>query len=170
MAYSREQYQLIKLGLAEKTTGAKPKKYLPKKSPKKIKEEAAQKEAGTESALDRWFEDRRQEMTGRCALCNSKSEKDNNDTYRRSIHHLLDKRKTMFPSLAVHPDNFLEVCFYGNSCHQNIHNGTISWELLYDSKEWGIIRDKLLILLPLCTMEERKNKLYSKLENLTIEK
>lgn len=159
----RERLALIRQGLAEKTTGPKPKKYIPKKSAKRIKEDKEEKELGKDGRLDLWFEERRKEMTGHCVLCNGKSEKLNDETYRRSCHHLLDKRKGMFPSLTLHPMNFLEVCHFGNSCHDNIHNKTISWELLFDSVEWRIIKPKLEILLPLCTDEEKKNKLYSKL-------
>jgi hypothetical protein len=67
------------------------------------------------------------------------------------------KRKAMFPSVACHPDNFLEVCFWGNSCHQNIHNGTITWELLADSAEWKIIVDKFKKIFPFIAESERKN-------------
>lgn len=158
-----EKLRLIKLGLLPKECVPKPKKAINKVSAKRQAENKAAKELGTDGSLDRWFEERRSECTGRCVLCGGKSQKSNDDNYRNSIHHLLDKRKSMFPSLALHPVNFLEVCFYGNSCHQNIHNGRISWELLYDSAEWKIIKPKLEILLPLCTADEKKNKLYSKL-------
>lgn len=146
----------------------KPKKvyYFPKKSAKKIISEKIAREAGTDEGMDRWFEDRRKEMTGKCCLCGGVSEKKNDETYRRSIHHLFEKRKSMFPSVKTHPDNFLEVCFYGNSCHQNIHNGTITFELLRDSKEWEMIKEKLLNVIPFIPPEERKNKIYSRIEAL----
>lgn len=161
-----ERLKLIKLGRLPKEAVAKPKKQLKKKSDKKIQEERLAKENGSDNSLDRWFEERRGEMTGRCCLCGGKTEKHNDKTYRNSIHHLLDKRKSMFPSLALHPNNFLEVCFYGNSCHTNIHNGLITFELLHDSKEWLLVEKKLKILLPLCTEKEKQNKLYSKLIDL----
>jgi hypothetical protein len=145
--------------LKEKALLPKEKKkyYIPKVSEKKKKQIAEQKESGTDNGLDKWFEDRRKEMTGRCCLCNGQSEKKNDETYRRSIHHLLDKRKSMFPSVANHPDNWLELCFYGNSCHQNIHNKTITWELLYDSKEWEMIEAKLKKVFPFVAQSEIKN-------------
>lgn len=154
--------------LQEKLFGKPPKEKkvyrIPKVSKKRMEELKGGKNG--DDKLDRWFEERRLEMTGRCVLCGGNTEKKNDETYRRSIHHLLDKRKSMFPSLALHPVNFLEVCFYGNSCHTNLHNGSISYELLHDSKEWSIIKPKLEILLPLCTEEEKRNKLYSKLQSL----
>jgi hypothetical protein len=131
-------------------------KYIPRVSKKKAAEILEHKKSG-DSKLDEWFEARRKEMKGKCVLCGGKTEKDNDETYRRSIHHLFDKRKAMFPSVACHPDNFLEVCFWGNSCHQNIHNGTITWELLADSAEWKIIVDKFKKIFPFIAESERKN-------------
>lgn len=131
--------------------------YIPKVSKKKAAQMKEQKENGSDSSLDAWFEERRVEMTGRCALCGGKTEKKNDETYRRSIHHLFDKRPTMFPSVSCHPDNWLEVCFYGNSCHQNIHNRTITWELLMDSAEGKIIVDKFKKIFPFIAENERKN-------------
>lgn len=135
----------------------KPTYYLPKVSKKKAAQLALQQDNKGDNGLDKWFEERRKEMTGRCVLCNGTTEKHNDDTYRRSIHHLFDKKKALFPSVALHSDNWLELCFYGNSCHQNIHNRTITWELLRDSKEWEIIVAKFKKIFPYITQEERKN-------------
>src|SRR5574337_480806 len=165
MGYMEERL-MRKNGMLPPLPTKKDRKPLKKKSDKKIEEERLAKESGSDNSLDRWFEERRREMTGRCCLCGGKTEKHNDKTYRNSIHHLLDKRKSMFPSLALHPNNFLEVCFYGNSCHTNIHNGLITFELLHDSKEWLFVEKKLKILLPLCTEKEKQNKLYSKLIEL----
>ena len=109
------------------------------------------------SELDAWFNDRRKEMTGKCELCGGKTEKYNDKTYKRSIHHLFDKRKNMFPSVSTHPDNWIEVCFYGNSCHTNIHNGKITWQLLLDSAEREMILSKVLKIYPFIAESERKN-------------
>jgi len=131
----------------------KDKKPIPKVSAKKQKELSGAK---GDDALDKWFEERRKEMTGRCVLCNSSTLKGNDDEYRRSIHHLLDKRPTMFPSVALHPDNWLEVCFYGNSCHTNIHNGTITIDLILDSREGEIIISKFKKIFPFIDPSEHK--------------
>ncbi len=148
-----------KLGILPPLPTKKEKKAINKISDKK---RAEQKAAGDKDGLlDAWFVERRKEMVGRCALCNGKTEKDNDETYRRSIHHLLDKRKGMFPSVATHPSNWLEVCFYGNSCHTNIHNKTITWELLYDSREWIYIEIKLKSILPFLDKTE-----YSRLPDI----
>ena len=73
-----------------------------------------------------WFNARRMEMTGRCIICGGKTEAHNNKTFKRSIAHIFDKRKTMFPEVAEHEDNFIEVCFYGNSCHTNFDNNILT--------------------------------------------
>jgi len=145
--------------IKEEAKIVKPKKiyYLPKVSEKKKKQLAAQRESGTDNGLDIWFEERRKKMKGKCCLCSGKTEKDNDETYRRSIHHLLDKKKVLFPSVATHPDNWLELCFYGNSCHQNIHSKTITWELLHDSKEWDMIVAKFKKIYPFINPAEHKN-------------
>lgn len=155
MSY-REDLHKIRLGLMPKTTGPKERKPLKKVSDKKKAEQAEAGKNG-DTKLDEWFEARRKEMTGRCCLCNGKSEKHNNETYRRSIHHLFDKRKTMFPSVSCHPDNWLELCHFGNSCHDNIHNQTITMELLADSAEWKIIVDKFKKVYPFMAESEHKN-------------
>ena len=76
----------------------------------------------------------------------------------------------MFPSIATHPSNFIEICHFGNSCHQNFDNGKISFELLKDSKEWDIIVEKFHELAPLLTDEERSRKFYTNLETLIYKK
>ena len=135
----------------------KKKSFLNKISPKRKAKMAEQLANKGDGGLDKWFEERRKEMTGKCCLCGGNSEKKNDDTYRRSIHHLLEKRPTMFPSVALHEDNWLEVCFWNNACHTNIHNGTITWELLHDSSEWKIIVDKFKRIFPFIAENEKKN-------------
>ncbi len=134
---------------------------IPKKSAKKIAREAEEKKAnsieGKDSELDLWFEARRREMSGKCAFCGGRTEKDNDATYRSSVAHLFAKRPTMFPSVSTHPDNWLELCFYGNSCHTNFDNSIISWELLADSNEWALIVEKFKKVYPFIAPEEHKN-------------
>jgi hypothetical protein len=137
---------------------AENKKYSIKKvSDKRAAKIKEQKENGSDNALDIWFEERRKEMTGRCVLCNGTTLKKDDENYRKSIHHLFDKRPTMFPSVSTHPDNWLELCFYGNSCHTNVHNKTITWELLMDSAEAKLIIDKFKKIYPAIAENERKN-------------
>lgn len=147
----------------------KPYKGLAKVSVKRQQKINEQKLAGTDSEMDLFFDAMRKKMSGRCLFCNQKSERDNDETYRNSIAHLLPKRqidKGGFPSVGTNEDNWIELCFYNNACHTNFDNGMITWEFLKDSKEWDIIKEKLLVILPLVAMEERKNKLYDKLLKL----
>jgi hypothetical protein len=152
-----QRLQMIKQGLLPKETGAKLKKAIPRQSEKKKAELAAEKENKGDTPLDRWFEERRVEMTGKCCLCNGKTERNNDETYRHSIHHLFDKKPALFQSVSCHPDNWLELCYYGNSCHTNIHNRTITWELLLDSAEGQMIVDKFRKIYPFIAENERKN-------------
>lgn len=125
---------------------------------KKISDKKKKELAGeSKSDLDNWFEERRKEMTGVCLFCGGKTERDNDDTFKNSIGHLLPKRKNMFPSIACHPDNWIELCFYGNSCHTNFDNGIITWEFLADSKEFEVIAAKFKKIYPYIPETERKN-------------
>ena len=104
-----------------------PKKYkpIPKQSKKKLAQIKAEKEARIENKptgsleLQRWFLERRAEMKGVCQHCGGKTEKDT-DNFRCSIAHILEK--STVKSVATHPSNWLELCFYGNSCHTNLDN------------------------------------------------
>jgi len=156
--------QKIKLGQLPKEAVAKKKKPLKKVSDKKAAEMKANK--GGDSELDLWFVAKRKELKGHCLFCNGKTEKENDEMYRCSVAHLLAKNKNAFPSVATHPDNYIELCHFNNSCHTNFDNGKITWEFLKDSKEWDTIKEKLLNILPTVAEEERKNKLYSKLNTL----
>jgi hypothetical protein len=154
-----------KNGLLPALPTRKEKKPLKKVSDKKKLADSLDK--GSDSELDLWFVAKRREMKGRCLFCNQKTEKENDETYRRSIAHLLPKNKNSFPSVATHPDNFIELCFHNNSCHTNFDTGKITWEFIFDSKEAEIIREKLMNILPMVAENERKNKLYDKLVKLT---
>jgi len=119
-----------------------------------IAEEKKVREDGGDLGLAIWFTERRLEMTGKCGLCQGKTQKWDDDTYQCSLHHLFEK--SIFPSVATNPDNCLEVCYYGNSCHANLHNGTITWELLIDSAEWPMILAKVRKIVPYIAANERR--------------
>jgi hypothetical protein len=106
----------------------------------------------------------RKQMTGCCLFCGGKSQKKDDETFHFSLAHLLPK--AIFKSVATHPDNIIELCFYGESCHTNFDNGQITWEFIVDSAEWLFIKEKILNVLPMVSVEERKHKLFSKLEKL----
>jgi len=162
----RKRQELILAGRPLKTKEKKPIAKVSEKRKAKLKE---QKEAGGDNEMDIFFVSMRKRMKGVCLFCNGKSEKDNNETYRRSIAHLLPKRpvdKGGFPSVSTNEDNWIELCHFNNSCHTNFDSGKITWEFIKDSKEWDIIKEKLLNVLPMVAPEERKNKLYDKLLKL----
>lgn len=71
------------------------------------------------AVLERWFKDRQKEMTGRCMNCGGKTEA-HTKMYKCSIAHILPK--AYFKSVATNEDNWLELCFYGNSCHSQMDN------------------------------------------------
>jgi hypothetical protein len=183
-----ERMKLIKLGLAPKEAVAKKKKPLKQVSDKKKKEDAEAKGKGGDSELDLFFDAMLKKCTGKCLFCNSKTTaidpsfyRDDNEKWsqeandrkyertietmkRASIAHLL--AKAIFPSVATNEDNWIELCW---SCHTSFDSGKITWELVFDSKERDIVKEKLLNVLPVVAMEERKHKLYGKLQNLVYE-
>lgn len=186
----RERLALIRQGLAPKTTGAKPKKSIPKKSAKRLAEEKEERLKGTDSEMDLFFDAMLKRCTGKCLFCNGKttavdasfwrddnpqwSEEANQKSHERqieamrraSVAHLLPKRpvdKGGFPSVGTNEFNWIELCW---SCHTQFDSGKITWEFIFDSKEGEIIKEKLLNVLPLVSEEERKHKLYSRIEKL----
>lgn len=135
----------------------KTKKGLAQQSEKKKQEIKEEKVSGEGKALKAFFERCRQHMTGKCLFCGGKTERDNDNTYKNSIAHLLPKRKNQFPSVATHLDNWIELCFFGNSCHTNFDSGRITWEFLADSKEFDVIKEKFLKVYPSIAEKERRN-------------
>lgn len=129
----------------------KPKKayVIPKKSAKKIKQEILAK--GDDEALDLWFEERRKDMTGVCHHCGKKSCKDDNDYFKFSIAHILPK--SIFKSVATHPKNFVELCFWENNCHGNLDNSVID---LMDLNCFDEIIQKFVAMYPFIAKEERR--------------
>lgn len=100
--------------------------------------------------LDRWFKDRQKEMTGKCQNCGGKTEKDSRH-YKCSVAHLLPK--AYFKSVATHPDNWLELCFYGQSCHTNFDNKMID---IIDLHCFDTVIQKFVKIYPFIAQEERR--------------
>jgi len=101
--------------------------------------------------LDRWFKERQKEMTGHCANCSGKSEK-YSKMYKCSVAHLLPKK--LFKSVATHPDNWIELCFYGNSCHTNFDNHMIDW---LELNCFDTVIKKFAKIYPSIAQEERRH-------------
>ena len=124
---------------------------IPKKSKKKL---AQEKEQGTgkrdaSAEKERWFQDRRKEMTGKCCNCLKPSFKNSNEYFRFSIAHILAKRKSMFPSVATHPDNWIELC---GDCHTNLDQCMID---LTDLACWDEVVVKFQKIYPHIAKDEK---------------
>lgn len=154
MSYHEERLKR-KNGILPPLPTKREKKPLNKVSPNK------QKELKGDDALDCFYNEKRKCLEGKCNFCGGKTTWKNKDLWRIAIAHLLPKSK--FKSVATHDNNWMELCW---DCHTNFDNGKISWEMLFDSEEWLILRQALIIIIPFVKEEERKNKLYSKLEEL----
>lgn len=141
-----------KNGLAPALPTKKEKKPLRKKSLKLIEKEKNEKEERGDSGLDKWFEERRKEMTGVCAECGGKTGKDDDKFYRHSIAHILPKRNSMFPSVATVVYNWVELCFWGNSCHSKYDS---SWEQAATMRIWPFVVHNVNMLYPKLTKEEK---------------
>lgn len=107
--------------------------------------------------LGKWFMDRKAEMIGICQHCSGKTmialidEAEREAKFHYSVCHVLSK--SAFPSVATHPDNWIELCYYGNSCHKNWDDGHISTT---DLNCFGIVIDKIVKMYPSISPEERR--------------
>ena len=101
-----------------------------------------------------WFKARHKEMTGRCLVCGEHTCKGKSE-YKCSIAHLFPKNKHGFPSIKWHEDNWIELCFYGNSHHTNFDNKIFTFEDLKQSQAWDVVARKFKVLYPLMTAKEQ---------------
>lgn len=104
--------------------------------------------------IGKWFVDRKMEMTGRCMHCNGDTmilDKEAGSKFHWSVAHLFNKAS--FPSIATHPENWLELCYYSPSCHKNFDDKTLPITQLNCFDE--VVR-KFCILYPLMTTEEKR--------------
>lgn len=164
---TREE-QLERLRLARTPKAKPPAKGIKPVSDNKAAQIKEQKKAGDSDAVYQFFVEMRPTMIGKCCFCGGPTEKKNDDTFHFSLAHLLPK--SSFPSVATNPDNIIELCHFGESCHAQLDNGKITWEMLRDSAEWPMLREKLLKVLPAVAANERSQKLYGKLYSLVYDK
>lgn len=131
------------------------KKYvIPKKSAKKIKQEAEQKELNKStggSEMERWFKARRLEMKGICSHCSGKTSKDSDKYYHFCLAHILPKN--LFKSIKTHPLNYLELCFFGNSCHTNFDTHQID---ITELNCYDVVIERFIGMYPEIVPDERK--------------
>lgn len=116
--------------------------------------------------LKRWFADRRKEMTGRCDNCQYPTCKNDDDKFHYSIAHILPK--AYFKSVATHPFNYLELCFWGlNSCHTQMDNKMID---LTEMACWDKIVTRFVAMYPDIAPEERRRIPQILLQYVEVEK
>lgn len=129
----------------------KPKKtyVIPKKSAKKIKQDILAK--GDDEALGLWFDDRRNDLTGKCHHCGGKSCKKDDKYFKFSICHILPK--AYFPSVATHPLNFIELCFWEKNCHGNWDNKILD---MTDLNCFDEVIEKFVTMYPCIDKKERR--------------
>lgn len=125
---------------------------IPKKSEKKIKEEADEKErlGGDDSQLVKWYKGRMKQLTGRCAETGLVTETKIYQYAIMSICHLLPKR--LCPSVMYHPLNWIEL---NVDVHYKFDNS--KWE---EIEKWGCyetIRDRLIMVYPDLDPSERRH-------------
>lgn len=108
-------------------------------------------EVGGGAELDRWFADRRKEMTGFCKHCGGKTTKNDDKFFKHSIAHILPKK--LFKSVKTHPVNFIELCFWGNSCHTNFDNYILD---LIDLNCYDEVIEKFVAIYPSIDLRERR--------------
>ena len=126
----------------------KSRKPIAKKSAKRIEQE---KSYSNDNAMWDWFAERRKEMTGKCWHCGLATMKKDDEKYHFSIAHILPKN--LFPSVATHPFNFIELCFWGKNCHGNMDNKTLD---LMDMNCFNTIIERVAAMYPLIAKEERR--------------
>jgi hypothetical protein len=119
----------------------------------------------SKGALDKWFKTIRNALTGHCQCgCGAPSSKLDDKYYKYSIAHIFPKKA--FPSVAIHPENFVERAFFGG-CHTNMDKkGLSSWPNMAD---WQTIRRKFFILERFLTKAEKAKKFYTILKKLVDE-
>jgi len=121
---------------------------IPKVSEKKRK---AQKK---DEELEKWFIDRRIEMTGICQCgCGRRSSKYDDEYFKHSAAHIFPKKN--FKSIMYHPLNFIELNFW-DGCHTNFDN--LGFENCKETNEklWQIVVERFKILYPLMDKSELK--------------
>jgi len=115
--------------------------------------------------LERWFLDRRKEMTGFCKHCGGQTTRDNDEFYKCSIAHILPK--AYFKSVATNEHNWIELCFWNNSCHTNLDNKMLD---LIDLNCFDLVIERFAKMYPSIAKEERRRIPKVLMEYLETEK
>lgn len=134
-----------------------PKKKVPYRMPKvsekkkrQLNEERVIRVAGG-GEMDRWFDDRRKGMTGRCLHCGDRSCAHSDKYFKYSIAHILPKN--IFKSVRAHPLNWIELCFWEKSCHTNFDNHTLD---ITELNCFDLVIERFIAIYPDIAPKERK--------------
>lgn len=100
-----------------------------------------------DDVLEKWFLERRKEMTGFCVECGKRSFKDNNDQYKWSLAHIL--KKSIFRSISTHPSNYLEMCWLH---HQEFDS---NYENAQKMNCWSLAKERFEIMKPSITEKHK---------------
>lgn len=129
--------------------------------------------------MDRWFKERRKEMTGACQHCGGKTQMDIDvmvkfvkgigkivsPNYKYSVAHLLPK--SVFKSVATHPDNWIELCHFGKSCHKNFDDHYLD---LMELNCFDTVIEKFVRMYPSIAPEEKRRIPQVLLQYIEVEK
>lgn len=147
------------------------KKRIRRESDKTQAKRAAEKKllsSDGDTLKEQWFKARRGEMTGVCQCgCGEASQKHDNIYFRHSAAHIFPK--ATFKSVEYHKLNWVERRFWAgingtNACHTVMDEGGLDrWPNMAD---WDEIKEKLAILAPLLTKEEKATNFYKELKKL----
>jgi hypothetical protein len=132
-----------------------PKKYsLPKKSKKKLEQEAKDRaeRGGEDTNLQKWYKSCQKQMSGNCMECGKIIETRDYKSAILSICHILPKRKNIAPSVATHPLNWIELC---PDHHTKFDN--IGWDERSTWGCWNEVKDRLVMLYEDIARDERRH-------------
>lgn len=158
----RQRLALIRSGLAEKTTGPKPKKAIAKFSDKKLAEIAEEKNK-TGDTLQNWFDHFMEVSEAVCAECGMRADWLKDPAYAKiwkacQAHILPKKKEYGFASIATHRENHI-ILFpsWGGhlcGCHGFYDS---NWYNATTMNIWPKVIEQFKILYPFISEKERKN-------------
>jgi hypothetical protein len=125
-------------------------KKIPKVSLKKKEQQTT-----TNEELEKWFKDTATLMKGFCFNCGGTSCKGNIKYQKFSQAHLFAKNDKAFSSIKSNLLNFVELCYFNNSCHSNFDNNGYEYAKDKMPKLWNLILERAKILIPLMTQQEQ---------------
>lgn len=105
---------------------------------------------GEETELQKWYSRIMKKEDAVCWETGEKLNKNDKIGWHGSIAHVLPK--SVFPSVATHPLNYMILSMW-NGSHANYDS---SWAKAQSMKIWPIARDRIVMMEPDLTEEERR--------------